>query len=124
MKISYLPRLIIHWLKYGDRYVVVTTIISILAILLISLSFFIVYAILPERLPLFYSKPWGEDQLVSKEGFMILPLIILIISSVNLMIFSQLHPTQKILKRVLLLNSALVSVMAFITTVNILIIFI
>lgn len=59
---------------------------SFLTISLTLFSFFIVYINkenLPPEIPLWYSKIWGEQRLVSQEWLWIIPILIVIIFVIN-----------------------------------------
>ena len=45
-----------------------------------------VWRFLPPEIPLFYSRPWGKDQLVISPGIILLPLISFFVFLANLMI--------------------------------------
>jgi len=69
--------------------------IPFLFALLISLFVILSAKILPPKLPLFYSLPWGENQLASREQLLIIPAIISLIALTNLALSWQLHPYLK-----------------------------
>lgn len=79
---------------------------------------------LPEEIPLFYSLPWGDEQLINNSQFIILPAIVLLACLTNLFISWQLHPSQKILKRILALSTTILALLLLITTIRIVNIFI
>lgn len=41
------------------------------------------YRLLPEKIPLFYSRPWGEEQLASKPLFFLIPGIVFTFTLIN-----------------------------------------
>ncbi len=96
--------------------------------LLLSLSVAIFIAIstkfLPPKLPLFYSLPWGEKQLVYHSQLLILPASIILVTLCNLIISWQLHSQQVFFKKILLFSSVLVSLILTITFVKVVLIFI
>lgn len=79
---------------------------------------------LPDKLPLFYSLSWGENQLVDHNQFLIIPASIVLVTLVNLLIVGQLHNQQSFFKKVLLINTFIVSLILVITFIKILLIFI
>ena len=92
------------------------------------LSFFMVLFILifgeflPPKLPLFYSLPWGESQLGSKQQVLIIPAGITLIALLNLILSWQLHSSQVFFKKVLTFSSLLVSLiltLAFLKKISI-----
>lgn len=102
---------------YGVAFAIVATILS--------LSLFIInYSKLPSKIPLFYSLPWGEPQLVTLSQFLILPLVITLIIIINLSLSIYLHPSQMLLKRIINLSTALIALTILITSYKIIYIFI
>jgi len=55
---------------------------SFLAIGIIGIS----YRLLPEKIPLFYTKPWGDEQLAQKQFFFLIPGLMLFFSLLNFLI--------------------------------------
>lgn len=100
---------------------ILTTIISV--IFIVSL-FLILFSRLPDKLPLFYSLPWGEAQLATKQQFFLLPVILVLVCLINSLIASLLHEAQYMLKRLLMLSLLLINLIILITAVKILWIFI
>lgn len=91
---------------------------SVMVILILLLS-----KLLPTRLPLFYSLPWGEKELVQKLQLLIIPAIIALVTLSNLIISWQLHSSQNFFKKILLFSSLLVSLILAITFFKIISIF-
>lgn len=60
---------------------------------------------LPPQVPLFYSHPWGEEQLANPYFLFIFPASILLISVANLIVTS--FSEEQFLKRTLILTSSL-----------------
>lgn len=91
-----------------------------LAGLIIGLAAIIVFwQKLPPQVPIFYNKPWGEEQLASPI-FLFLPLGISgIFLAVNTLFVSVL-PESVFLKRALILAAAVSSVLASIAVVRVL----
>ena len=116
------------WLKNiyqkSDKFFLLPIISSIVSIIMITFFILIFFNRLPPELPLFYSLPWGETQLISKERFFILPIIIILTALINSFIASQLHSLQFVLKRILMLSLLLINLIILITVMNILSIFI
>lgn len=79
---------------------------------------------LPKQLPLFYSLPWGDSQLGTYQQFLVLPSLLFSVVLVNLIISTQLHDSQLVIKRILSLSSLLVSFLFFVTAFKIIYIFI
>lgn len=51
--------------------------------LLVASLIGIFYSQLPEEVPLYYSLPWGKEQLAPKAELFVIPLLLLTISAVN-----------------------------------------
>lgn len=92
--------------------------------LLIALTILILIRFLPPKLPLFYSLPWGEKQLVQNHQLLIIPASIALLSLSNLIISWQLHAQQKFFQNILLFSSVLISVILTITFFKIILTFI
>lgn len=56
---------------------------------------------LPPQVPLFYSHPWGESQLASPAGLMLLPLLSLLIFILNFGIILKTFKEEKFIARIL-----------------------
>lgn len=92
--------------------------------LFITLFIFIFGRFLPPKLPLFYSLPWGDSQLVNHQQLLIIPSIITLIALLNLTVSWHLHSSQIFFKKILLSSSILISLILTITFLKIIVIFI
>lgn len=79
---------------------------------------------LPSRLPLFYSLPWGENQLATNTQMLITPALIVAITLLNLLISWQLHPSQAIFKNILKVLSIICAFLLIISLFKIMLIFV
>lgn len=98
--------------------------IPIILSIICAFSFFFLVNFLPKKLPLLYSLPWGESQLISFPQLLIIPALIIIISLINLLIFWRLGPTQFLFKRILSLISLVFSLILFVSLIKIILIFV
>ncbi|MCL5784772.1 MAG: hypothetical protein M1142_05495 [Patescibacteria group bacterium] len=89
-----------------------------------TLTIVVLLNFLPPKLPLFYSLPWGEGQLATRQQFFIIPASIFLITPLNLVISWQLHPSQIFLKKVLLISSTVVSFILTVALIKIVLMFI
>lgn len=92
--------------------------------LLITIVILTALRFLPERLPLFYSLPWGDRQLAPHSQFLIIPASLTAITLLNLVISWQLHPSQVFFKRALLVSSIILSLIMTISFAKIILNFI
>lgn len=92
--------------------------------LLMSVFILILNRFLPPRLPLFYSLPWGEAQLVNQGQILIIPATIAGITLLNLIIDWQLHPSQILFKYILMYASLISSIILTLSFIKIVFIFI
>lgn len=106
-----------------DKIIFYSIAAAILSSLSLSLLLFLSLAQLPSEIPLFYSLPWGQQELTSPNEFLILPAIILLITLINLAISWHLHSSQLVLKRILNLASATFTLFILVTAIKILSIF-
>lgn len=111
-------------LKQIDKHLLLPIIVSVLSALLIGLSYLVVYLFLPPVLPLYYSLPWGQAQLVMRQQFLLLPALIILVSAINSFLAFQLHPSQVVLRRILMLSQIVIDLILTITAIKILFIFI
>ncbi len=116
-------KLISAWNK-SDKLISIPILFSFLIAIILAGTFFYLTPHLPSKLPLFYSLPWGQAQLVTKQQFLILPLMLILFSLINALIASQLHEVQMVLKRMLGLSLILINLIIAITAFKILLIFI
>lgn len=86
----------------------------------LALSFLLIFWMkLPPQVPLFYSKPWGEEQLVSPV-FLLLPLVLSGVFILANALLISILPENIFLKRALILAAAIASILASITVIRIL----
>ncbi len=83
-------------------------------ILLIALT----WRSLPPKLPLFYSRPWGEEQLAIPLDLFILPLFSLAILIINSLL-TKFILQENLLKQTLMLTVAVVNLLNLITLIQI-----
>lgn len=112
------------FLKTFDHFFLIPLSISLFSVLLIVLLITVFYNQLPLKMPLFYSIPWGENQLIAKQQFFLLPIILLLIILINTFIVSQLHSLQIVLKRLLMFSLIFIDLVILTTFFKILFIFI
>jgi hypothetical protein len=75
---------------------------------------------LPPRVPVWYSRPWGVNQLASSFWLFLLPLSGLTIYFINLFIGKRLTAEYLIFTQMLFLSSLLVNILSLITLIKIL----
>lgn len=100
---------------------------KILPLILSLISTFLILLMqkfLPERLPLFYSLPWGEAQLAQSRQLFIIPATVVAVSLFNLVIARQIHTQQILLREILSFSSIFISVILTLTILKIIFIFI
>lgn len=91
-------------------------------IILLSLTLFILgffWTKFPPQVPLFYSLPWGEEQLTSPTFFFLLPGVALL-TTLGTFVFSFLFSEEKFLIRALILSSTLITFLSFYNILRIL----
>lgn len=75
----------------------------------------LVYRKLPPQVPLLYSRPWGEEQLVSTYGLFLLPLLSLAIIGINRLILGFFPKEETFMAKVLEWASIIFSFLALIS---------
>ncbi len=91
--------------------------------LLLTLIILFFFKFLPPKLPLFYSLPWGEKQLATREQYLLIPATLALINAINLVLFYQLHPSQSFSKKILLITPLIVSLILIISFIKTILIF-
>jgi len=75
-----------RFLKFTGSLINLAVVISLLFIVIMGGFFFIFHRQLPPQVPLFYSRPWGERQLVSPLTLLFLPSLSLAVLIINILI--------------------------------------
>lgn len=96
----------------------VSTALVLVVFILVSFSF------LPKRLPLFYSLPWGEEQLSTPQQLLIIPSLIICITLINIVLSWQLHKSQYFFKLILSFTAVISSVLLLVSLLKIFFLFI
>jgi hypothetical protein len=103
-----------NWIvQLVNKFVLFVSICSIAAIVLR-------WNTLPPLIPLWYSRPWGTDQLAQPIWLFILPIGSILLYFVNLTISMYLTAEYLIFTQILFITSLLVSLLSFITLIKIL----
>lgn len=109
----------INFYQHQDSLIFWSTSISILLSLILSLVYLFYYESLPNQIPFFYSLPWGETQLASKNQFFILPSLIVLSALINLTITWHLHSSQLTMKRIIVSSTTIIALLTTIAGVRI-----
>ena len=97
-----------------------TTIYLYLILYLLLIFFFIFkWPLLPPELPLFYSLPWGEEQLGTLLEFLVLPVSSLFFMLLNLFLGTYVFSEEPLLARILSLTGLGVLFLAGISLIKI-----
>lgn len=107
-----------------DKIIFLSFLLSFLSIITLLIFFFSTFKNLPEKIPLFYSHPWGENQLGSTYQFLLLPCLLTLFLLINLIISWYIHESQLTLKRIFALCSLAISIFISLTGLKIIYIFI
>lgn len=75
---------------------------------------------LPPMVPLWYSRPWGADQLTSPYWLLILPLASLLLYGINFLVSMYVMAEYLIFTQMLFLSSLVVSLLSFVALMKIL----
>ena len=74
---------------------------------------------LPLELPLFYSRPWGKDQLTSPIGLLLLPFLSLTVILVNSLLLNLIPKEEKLIPKILVSTTAAFGLLCLITLTKI-----
>lgn len=70
---------------------------------------------LPPQVPLFYSRPWGKEQLINPLGLLLLPTLSLSIAVVNLIFASLMPREEKLSSQLLVVFATVFNFLSFVT---------
>jgi len=79
----------------------------------------IVWTFLPPQVPLFYTRPWGEEQLVHPANLFILPGLGLLVFLINLFILSFVPKEEKLINQILISLILVFNFLSLITLIQI-----
>lgn len=74
---------------------------------------------LPPELPLFYSRPWGKEQLTTPFGLFLLPALSLIVFLINLTLISFISKEEKLIPKILEITSVIFNLFCLLTIIKI-----
>lgn len=111
------------WISSQDRYYLASGIFTLISVIIILSIYIFSVNVLPNRLPLFYSLPWGQSELTNKSSLLILPAIITTVALINMLLAWQLHSSQYVLKRIILMSTILIDLIILIAAIKIVFIF-
>jgi len=78
------------------------------------------FPILPPEIPLWFSRPWGEDQLASPYWLILLPVSSMIWYAIDILMAIYVTTEYLIFTQMLFLSALIVSILSFITIIKIL----
>lgn len=103
----------------SNQLVLWITLFLIVLSLILSIVILLGLKSLPPKLPLFYSLPWGNDQLASHQELLLIPAIIIMITLLNLVVSWQLHSSQSFFKGILVYSPLVISLLLIVTFIKI-----
>ncbi len=93
----------------------------VIILFILSVGFLIWrFPVLPPEVPLWFSRPWGADQLASPYWLALLPVTSFIWYGIDLVIGKYITAEYLIFTQMLFLSSLIVSILSFITIIKIL----
>lgn len=110
-----------QWRKISSNWIIHAVTRVVLLLFFVSLIAILWrWRSLPPQVPLFYSRPWGEEQLAHPAWLFLLPLSSLAWYGVNMLVAVYVAHEFLIFTQTLFLTSLVASIMSFITLVKIL----
>lgn len=101
-----------------------TNIIPLVVALILSFIILFFFRFLPPKLPIFYSLPWGDEQLSNHAQFLIIPALLGLITLLNLTVSSHLHFAQLFFKKIIMIATLVSTLILTITFIKIVLIFV
>jgi len=69
--------------------------------LVIAAAFAFAYRTLPEQIPIFYSKPWGESQIADTWYIFLLPIVLHTLYFLNKLFVQKFFPEDQVVKKIM-----------------------
>jgi hypothetical protein len=102
-----------------DRYIKLPFLSGFVCLLLQIMLLALAQPHLPPEVPLFYSRPWGELQLASKNTLWLLPFSTTLVFILNLALASLVNRQERLLARILIGTGGSFSLLATYTLIKI-----
>src|SRR4030042_3758113 len=83
-------------------------------LVVIGLEFLILaifWKFIPPQVPLFYSRPWGNEQLVTKKIFFLIPLVSFLLSLINFSLGNYFFGKEKLLAKFFIFTNFLINLL-------------
>jgi len=93
--------------------------LSFILILVQALIILFALSFLPSQVPLFYSRPWGEEQLAHPLYLFLLPLVNLAVFILNSILLSFIEKKELLIRQILIICILLFNFLSLITLVQI-----
>jgi hypothetical protein len=108
---------------YRDKFIVSATIATIVLVGLSFLLLFFSLDRLPYQVPLFYSLPWGDRQIVQRELLAILPFFSIVSYFISVILSLILSKEEGLFSRILYFTSFVFTLLSIITLFRIVLLF-
>lgn len=108
-----------NFFSLNDKILVTIITFGLITVLLSVLSLIIKWQNLPPQVPLFYSKPWGNEQLAPKSFLWFLPVLAVVIWLLDLALIRTFLKNNEFLSRILAVFGVLAATLVSITLVKI-----
>ncbi len=79
----------------------------------------IFWRFLPPQLPLFYSRPWGKEQLTTPLGLFLLPAFSLMVIFINFLLAKFISQEEKLIAQILVTAAFLFNLLCLLTLIQI-----
>lgn len=111
------------WIQIRNNWLIKLTAKFVLFFILCSLTMVAIYwTRLPPLVPLWFSRPWGGEQLAPPQLLLVLPLGSLLIHLLNVTVGKYITSEYLIFTQILYLTSFVISTLSFFTLLKILVI--
>ena len=107
-------------IKVKDRLIKASLYLGIFFLAVQLVAILIFWRKLPPQVPLLYSRPWGEKQLASPNFLFLLPLLCLVIVTINLLLAAWAsRKKERLASRLLAIFSAVFNFLCLVTVLKI-----
>lgn len=92
---------------------------SLILIILQVVAILVSWRALPPEVPLFYSRPWGEEQLIGQIGLFLIPCFSFLVLLINFTILKFVSKKESLLRQILISTAAFFSLIGLIGLIQI-----
>lgn len=107
-------------LLISDQFIKISLLLSLFFLVPLVILIIATFGNLPPLIPFFNSMPWGEDRLFSSRTIIFIPLLVLVIFTINLFFATAIYKKYALIARIILFNCFLFLLLSLLSYLQIL----